>query len=355
MKIVQILYSFDMGGIENFAMDLANYLSYDNIDNSIIFTSKGRDEKWCAQKIEEIKKTNTNIYEAFGSNKLTKFIKLIKLLKTIKPDIIICHHERNTFRLIFANLFIKTKIIQIQHNTHINIKNIHKYFVKYFISKYIGVSLNVLTNLKDSIKVKDNKGIYINNGIVLDKFSNIKRKDKEHIVIGGVGRLHEQKNFIGFVNVITSIIDENRNINIKVLIAGDGEQKEEITDLVKNYKNISLLGNVSNMKDFYETIDIYMTYSKYEGLSLALLEAIATKCVVITTKTSGNSQIIKNDYNGYIIPQKNEQLFKEKLITLIKNKEIREKFIINGEKEIGKYDFSNTYKQYKKVFEEIIT
>jgi len=354
MKIVQILYSFDMGGIEKFAMDLANYLSYDNIENSIIFTSSGRDEKWCNKKIEEIKKTNTNIYESFGANRLTKFIKIVKLLKNIKPDIIICHHERNTFRLIFANLFIKAKLIHIQHNTHINIKNIHRLIGKYFVYKYIGVSSNVLINLKNSIKIKNNKGSYINNGIVLENFSNIKRKEKEYIVIGGVGRLHEQKNFIGFVNIITSIIDENPNINIQVLIAGDGVQKEQIESLIKDYKNISLLGNVNDIKSFYETIDIYMTYSKYEGLSLALLEAIASKCVVITTKTSGSSLIIKDDYNGYIVPQNNEQLFKEKLIKLIENKSIREKFINNSKKEINKYDFSITYKKYKKIFEEAI-
>ena len=108
------------------------------------------------------------------------------------------------------------------------------------------------------------------------------------------------------------------------------------------------------MKSFYEKIDIYATYSKYEGFSLALLEAVASKCAIITTKTSGSSLIIKDGYNGYIIEQQNKKLFKEKLIKLIKNQSIRDEFVINGEKVITKYDFSNTYKQYKKIFEELL-
>ena len=75
----------------------------------------------------------------------------------------------------------------------------------------------------------------------------------------------------------------------------------------------------------------YLTPSRYEGLPLAVIEAMSLGKCVIASDVLGNKDCVKDKYNGYLVPLK-EQLFIEKINTLIENPDIRKEFEINSRK-----------------------
>jgi len=353
LNILQSIYSFEIGGIETFTINMAQYLTKDNVSNHIIISSKGRDANFCESKKQMIASMGINVFNIYSKHKVIKFINLIKVLKKSKPDIVMVHHEKNAIKFIILKIFFKYKILQVQHNSKINAMLMHKYILKYFISKYIAVSKEVEKTMIKSIKISNRKIIYIHNGVILKQFKSNNKKADSVIRIGIVGRFEEQKNYLELIDIIIDIIKENTTINIKVLFAGDGKQKEEVMQKAMQFKNIIFLGNVTRMKEFYEKIDIFASYSKYEGFSLALIEAIASQCVPIVTETSGVNEIIIDGYNGYIVPQNKKDIYKKYLNKLIKDIDIRKAFIRNNKKVINKYDFSNIYNKYIEVLKNL--
>lgn len=116
-----------------------------------------------------------------------------------------------------------------------------------------------------------------------------------------VGKLMDQKNH-------PMIIRAFREISCsfpekQVWIYGDGPQKQEIEDMILSYgleKKIHLAGNTDNIFDVMHDFEYFVLCSNYEGLSNALLEAMISGMVCISTNWSGIESIIEDKKNGYI-------------------------------------------------------
>ena len=83
--------------------------------------------------------------------------------------------------------------------------------------------------------------------------------------------------------------------------------------------------------------NILLSLSYREGLPVNVMEAMASGLPIIATDCRGNKDLIVNGENGYIININNMNELKEKILFLLKNKNICEQFEINSKKKIKKY------------------
>ncbi|MFN3874111.1 MAG: glycosyltransferase, partial [Ignavibacterium sp.] len=169
---------------------------------------------------------------------------------------------------------------------------------------------------------EEKKSIVIYNGIK-DEFKLIDKtslRQKLHLpedkfIVINIGRFDKTKNVKAFVE-ITSLL--NTNDEIFFILAGDGEEKKEILEMIeqKKIKNIFLPGFIDNPIEYLQSADVYLSTSLSEGLPYTLLEASMCGLPIIASDVRGNNEIVQNDINGYLFDLRNKSQAAEKILKI---------------------------------------
>lgn len=169
----------------------------------------------------------------------------------------------------------------------------------------------------------------IYNGVTLTSHHHEKRYHKEsnEVVIGNAGRLTDQKGQTHLIDLALKL--KNDGVPFRVLIAGEGELRAHLTNLIKekNLQNeVRLLGHVEDMTAFFNSLDLFVFTSKYEGSANTLIETIQHGVPCVAFDVSSNPEIIQHGVNGFLAkPFELEDLHKYTL-ELMNHPELKEKF-----------------------------
>ena len=107
--------------------------------------------------------------------------------------------------------------------------------------------------------------------------------------------------------------------------------------------------------NYYPLFTIKVLPSISEGLSQALLEAMAIGVPVVATAASGNLDLVQDGVNGYLYPNDDAKALAERIIRLIEHPEIREQFIAAGKKTaLEDFSLDKTIRNYELFFEELL-
>ncbi|PHM66198.1 Glycosyltransferase [Xenorhabdus stockiae] len=128
-----------------------------------------------------------------------------------------------------------------------------------------------------------------------------KTKDfiKNSVVIGTASRLVSLKGISVSILVVNELI--RKNINTQLLIAGDGEIKNDLEELVHKLgieKHVKFIGYQADMSKFYKKIDIYMSSPITEPFGLSCIEALSNAVPVIFPLVDGQPEAVKDGYCG---------------------------------------------------------
>jgi glycosyltransferase involved in cell wall biosynthesis len=127
------------------------------------------------------------------------------------------------------------------------------------------------------------------------------------LAIGYVGRIvQEQKRVLDFVPLVRELT--NLNVPFQLEIIGDGPDRNELERQLKATgvgKDVNFTGWLSpeKVKTKLAALDVFLLLSDYEGLPVALLEAMAHGVVPVVTRIeSGNTQLVRDGENGFVLP-----------------------------------------------------
>lgn len=137
------------------------------------------------------------------------------------------------------------------------------------------------------------EAVYINNGIeVNNNLPQTDKKQKNKFRVITSGRIEKQKNPSLFNSIASYFEDISQ---VEFIWIGDGPNKKMLTA-----KNISVTGWLNNKEvhEYVASSDVYLSTSLYEGLSFAVLEALAFKKPVLLSNCTGNRDLVKNGING---------------------------------------------------------
>lgn len=151
----------------------------------------------------------------------------------------------------------------------------------------------------------------IENGINLYRFNpdlefvNLRKEfgfSDSDFIVGFVARCTLQKNPITFLEAIK--IAHSKNPQIKGLFIGEGDMDNEVDEFVRaNHMKDYIFRSPfrTDVPEILNSIDVYCLPSLWEGLSIALLEAMAMRKAIIVTPTDGTKELIKNETNGLVV------------------------------------------------------
>ena len=199
-------------------------------------------------------------------------------------------------------------------------------------------------------EVKKEKLHFIPNPLPFE-LSNIDFSQKENIVLS-LGRVTKAKGIDTLIYAWDKIKNDVKDW--KLQIVGDGEDKEEFIKLVEklNIHNIEFIDGTTDIKPLYKKAKIFVIPSIAEGMPMTILEAMACKCSVISSKTAGGKKLVQNNKTGLLFDIGNKEELSNHIMSLIKDKKQRETLAINAFNKVVEYKIENIAKKWDEVLNE---
>lgn len=311
MKIVEFIHSLCPGGAERFVTDLSNELSKENEVYLLTLTTSPHNKQnfYKAELSDRVKLIDMGYN---GKTKILYLYKVYKEIKRLQPDVVHVHCLLN-FILFAVFFYRKCKYVQTLHNkAEIGIpkylRKIAKYLFSHNIIHLVTISKSNKESYENFFNLHNDTLIY--NGRVLpiktSRFEEVTteiqgyKKYPDDIVLLCVARCNPQKNLNVLIQSVNELTAEG--YHLQLLIIGPGYDD---TILGKAWKemsgeNVRFLGTRNNVADYYMQSDAFCLSSLFEGMPITLIEAMACKCIPVSTPVSGIVDIINDGENGFV-------------------------------------------------------
>lgn len=311
------------GGAEKQALTLSKLLTEKK--TSIILIN------WCGDKIDAANlgyiKNNSIKYIGLSGNPLKKLIHFLKIVKDERISIILSYLSKPN---LIAGI---SKLFNSNIKTIGGIRTEKLPYYKFCIEKFVHNHLNdatVFNNFAGKEKF-EKKGFNPQKIHVIHNTIHVPTFEKRNDVIDGINiisvcRFVRSKDFRTALYAFKQLVEKNRDKKIKYYIVGYGPLENRIRLLTRNLNlqnEVEILINPPNIPDILKNCNIYLSTSLYEGLSNSIMEAMVAGLPIIATNVGDNRYLIKDAYNGFIVPCGDINLIVEKLEYLANSENIR--------------------------------
>ena len=210
--------------------------------------------------------------------------------------------------------------------------------------------------------------VIIRNGVKTEPFV---RSYESCNTLAYLGRLIKSKDIPTLINAFSIVIRDHSN-DLKLILIGDGPEKENITGLIKESgmeKSISITGMVDYPGEFLKQSDVFVFPTLIEGLSNSLIEAMSFRLPCIVTNIPGNIEVMGetgSNYNikkgefkksryGILFNPLDEKALVKAIVFLLENPRIREKTGESAfEKIRGEFDIDVISDKYINLYRELL-
>lgn len=275
--------------------------------------------------------------------------KMIEAIKNCNSDIMISTRDIHNEWL---GKYGKKDIIKIgwEHNFH---NNNNKYINK-IVKSVKDLDYFVLVSKEQQkfySEIVKPECVYIPNSIedYKNKFSQLENNN-----LISIGRLSKEKGFVDLIEVCSYV--KEIIPNFKLNLVGDGVEKKDIEKAICKFhleENIIMHGflKTEEINKLLMESSIYVMTSFTESFGIVLLEAASYAIPAISFKNSGANEIISNNWDGYLIDNRDKKIMAKKIVELLKNKNRRIIMGRNAYKKCLTYSIDNVIEMWKKLLE----
>ena len=363
-KILHIVATNKLSGAEKVVSDICTNL--DNNYTPIVICAGDPLRKYYEEK-------GIKVYCADISGlKLSEIKKIRKVVEFENIDIIHGHDVKASIGGYLAGRSRGIPVVSHMHTPYEWMKGRSplKYIDRFFRKKY-ALSIACSKEVKSYYIAHNNsvdaeKVIYMDNSFNFNEFNKYKIADKDEFksklnikdsiyVFGFLGRLLEIKGADLMIEAFNEI--KNKAADSVLLIVGDGEEREHLENLVKQFNiedRVIFAGYQKNVYDYMNVFDCFILPSVREGLPMAVLEAMAMKKPVISTPVSGLKNLITQEYNGLILDERTKKKLADAMLRMYSDKDMADKIAENAYSYIlDKYNINKYMQQLQEIYNKI--
>jgi sugar transferase (PEP-CTERM/EpsH1 system associated) len=356
LRILHIVLSLKVGGLEKFVVDLCNN-----------YPPQVYSKIACLEEVGELGKLCNSI-ECVSLDKkagidLSMINKLRTIIKKDKIQLIHTHNQGPNFYGSLSGFLCGIPVVHTKHgqNDYENKKRvILDRISSFFTNKIVCVSKDAQNICNNVIKIPRKKVTVILNGIDTEKFCpKISGKiffDEHQLIIGNVARLAEEKDQRTLLEA-AKILKEWK-YNIKIVFVGDGLLRPKLEKNVRDYgldEEVVFFGTRHDVDQIVPEFDIFVLPSTTEGISLTLLEAMSCGIPIIATDVGGNPEVVVDGQTGSLVPAKDPLAIAKKIEWLFKESVLRRKMGTLGRQRVKElFSIKKTAEQYFNLYCDIL-
>ena len=336
--VAHVIYRLAVGGLENGLVNLINNMPEDKYRHVIICADDFTDFK------QRIKRSDVEVYALHKKpgNDLGAYWRLWKLLRKLKPSIL---HTRNLGTIEYV---IPGMLAGVKHRIHgehgrdmSDIDGTNTKYIKLrriynpFLNRFIALSKDLESWLLNTVDINEKKVVQLYNGVDLTRFKGLRKSqsfqrslsqlEKSDLVFGTVGRLQAEKDQATLVRAFSELKNQDITQNIKLVLIGDGPDRNSLESLVKELDLIPyviFLGARNDIPELLPQLDVFVLPSKGEGISNTILEAMACGLPVIATNVGGNPELVVENETGILVPSNNAKKLAEAMMGYVNDRSL---------------------------------
>ncbi len=311
LRLLYIIDSLRIGGAETLLLDLLDEAQKRGDQAKVAYFTPGPLEEEVARRGVDAVRLSQH-----GLRDPRAMLRALRLMRDWNPNIVHTHLTKSDLVGQLAARCLSRHRVMTLHNTDPWRKKRVLSGVFRTITSGADACLAVTENVADHVAhyggYKRDRIEVVENGVDLDRFSAGQAQPmdlsrfgvpKNAVVLAKIGRITAQKDHENFLQAISQLRDQNQNMH--ALIVGDGELsgvvRERAHSLGLGDDQLTFTGNLRDMPGLLAAIDIFVLASKWEGLPMALLEAMAAEVPVVSTAVGGIPDLIKDGINGILV------------------------------------------------------
>lgn len=362
IRVLQITATMNMGGIENFLMNLYRNINREKIQFDFVVNDNGKEEIF----EKEIKALGGRVYKIPAVIKKGHFSyirALKKIYKTENYKIIHSHYNAMTGFILreakkcgIKNRIAHSHIAPDKNFKYKGLLGLYKKYSKSLINKSSTLRVACSKEAGEWLYGKE-KFLIINNSIITRNYifnkelRKLKREElnikEEEIIVGHIGRFYLQKNHEFIIDIFNELI--KLNSNYKLILVGEGELKKEIEEKVKNMnieERVLFLGIRRDVNELLQAFDLFLFPSLYEGLPVTMVEVQASGLRSFISDTISKEVDLECNLVKWLSLN---QSAKEWADYIDKNKIYKRESTVDKIKQVG-YDIEESAKKIEKLY-----
>ena len=318
--VIHVVYSFDVGGLENGIVNLINRMPVEHFRHMIVALTRCV-PAFCeriSRRDVQFLSLDKPVGHGFGL-----YPQLYRLFREHRPAIV---HTRNLAALeMTVPAWLAGVPVRIHGEHGWDTSDLDGMSRKYqllrrayspFVSKYVALSRRIESYLTDKVGVRADRVRRICNGVDTRRFAPVSVRqeipdspfnDPALTVFGTVGRLQSVKDHANLIRAFGVLVRESAEAarRARLVIVGGGPLLGTLQELVQSEqldRHVWLAGERADVSSMTRGLNVFVLPSLAEGISNTLLEAMASGLPVVATNVGGNVELVVDGETGLLVP-----------------------------------------------------
>lgn len=324
-KVLIAVGSLSGGGAERVASVWAGQLADKGYDVSIFIYSHKDNEYPISHKVKIYSCANT-ANEYISKSLFTRYKEIRQTIKSVKPDYIIPFLFSIQFWMFIASLGLGIRRVEtIRINPWIFTKYynlVDRLLLRLFYTSAYKIVIQASDQKPWFTKRNQKKCVLIPNPIS-DIYKESYREEISTQVVNFIaaGRIDPQKNYPMMIDAFAKAVKQYPNIRLQIFGKGDTDYTQMLQNKINSLEmqnNIFLMGRSATIHEEYKKNDVFLMSSDFEGLPNALMEAMASRLICISTDCkTGPRDLINEGVSGYMVPVGDSNALADTIIKVI--------------------------------------
>jgi sugar transferase (PEP-CTERM/EpsH1 system associated) len=348
-RVIHVSVGLHMGGMEKLLVEFARHADRTRFDLQFVsLTTKGE----AAEEIESLGWPVTALDQPPGIELATS-VRLAKLFRRLRPSVV---HTHNTKPLLYAvpvaHLLGVPTIIHTRHGQCHGATR-RQSFMFNLASSWVD---NIVSVSDDSTRLAQQQGLpreklaTIHNGIDLSMFPQAGPARAGPALY--VGRLSPEKDLVTLLQAAAIVASQDPSFRLN--LAGAGTILPDLQSMTAQLgitDRVAFLGQTKNVAAALAGASLFVLSSLTEGISLAVLEAMACGLPVVATAVGGNVEIVVDGETGLLVPPSSPAALAEAILKLHRQPDLALRMGQAGRKRVEtQFDSRKMVERYESLY-----